>query len=323
MSDIANPLLGSSSGASMPEKVDAPVAAAPAAAAPTKPKKVLPYPGPFEMLHQEVKGMMANNFLIDGAKVSVSKPISNNFQVSHTLSMGGSNSYHFGANYFGNPSEGGESPSPVLISDVDGDGNLMAQVQYMFSNRIKGKAVYQAQGKQDMTSMELDYRGTDFSANVKAINPDIVNENGTWIANYWQSVTPSIALGAEVLYQYNQGIEDSGMSLAGRYKDEKCTGCVSLAPQGTFALSYAHRVNDKVTLGAEVEGNVATKESVLTAGYEYSLRQASVRGQVDSRGVISGVLENKLAPSLSFLLTGQIDHASGKSMFGMGFILGN
>ncbi|KNC87545.1 hypothetical protein SARC_00369 [Sphaeroforma arctica JP610] len=328
MSSISNPLVGGSTGATLEappapmHQTPPPEAVAPVVAAAVKAKGDLPYPGPFEILHQEVKGIMAQNYLIDGAKVSVSKPISENFQVSHSLNMGGQNNYHFGVNYFGTPAPGIDSPSPVLIGDIDGQGNLMAQIQYMFSERIKGKAVYQTQGANDMTSLELEYRGNDFSAAVKAINPDVVSENGTWIANYWQSVTQRIAVGAEALYQYHEGMEDGGMSLGIRWKDDKCTSCVSLAPQGTFAVSYGHRVSDKVTLGVELEGSMASKDSVVNVGYEYNLRQSAVRGQIDSHGVVSGVLENKLAPALSFLLTGQLDHASGKSMFGLGFVLG-
>lgn len=44
--------------------------------------------------------------------------------------------------------------------------------------------------------------------------------------------------------------------------------------------------------------------------------------QINSKGVVAGVLDNKLAPGLSFILTGQLDHMSGKSTFGMGFLIG-
>lgn len=118
----------------------------------------------------------------------------------------------------------------------------------------------------------------------------------------------------------------------------------------------------QIILGAEIEANVIAKESVTTIGYCFDMRQNTVRGQVcgagfrscclsllgrsgalaiiynlhlaefsflfflvaqiNSKGVVAGVLDNKLAPGLSFILTGQLDHMSGKSTFGMGFLIG-
>lgn len=44
--------------------------------------------------------------------------------------------------------------------------------------------------------------------------------------------------------------------------------------------------------------------------------------QINSLGVVHGVLENKLAPGLSFIISGELDHTSGKSQFGLGFVIG-
>ena len=55
------------------------------------------------------------------------------------------------------------------------------------------------------------------------------------------------------------------------------------------------------------------------AAYEY--RPATFRGQVDSTGKVAAYLEHRLNPIMSFLLSGEIDHAKNTSKFGVGFQL--
>lgn len=69
-------------------------------------------------------------------------------------------------------------------------------------------------------------------------------------------------------------------------------------------------------------GCLLNKEAECSVGYQFDLRQNAVRGQVNNRGVIVGILENKLAPGLSFTITGQMNHFTGMSVFGLGFTLG-
>lgn len=275
-------------------------------------------------MHHEVKGIMAKLYHCDGARVSVSKPVSNNFQVTHTIQMGGVNSYRFGTTYVGEPKFGTpETASPILVSDLDAEGNLMAQIHYNLTPALKAKLEFQAQGKNDMTTLEMDYRGKDYTVNTKMINPDIVNETGVWTGSYFQSITKRLALGAELAYQYHTGgIEEAAISMGGRYKTDVATFVGSIAPSGHCQFSYGHKVNEKITLGAEFEGNLGTRDALASVGYQFDLRQNVVRGQIDSKGVITGILENKLAPGLSFTISGQVNQVTGKSTFGLGFTLG-
>eukprot|EP00123_Amoebidium_parasiticum_P001400 comp12475_c0_seq1/m.7415 comp12475_c0_seq1/g.7415 ORF comp12475_c0_seq1/g.7415 comp12475_c0_seq1/m.7415 type:complete len:317 (-) comp12475_c0_seq1:384-1334(-) len=283
----------------------------------------LPYPGPFEMLHQDVKTMLANAYLIDGLKFATSKPLSNQFQVSHTITMGGTPAMHFGATYVGNFNPNSpDAASPVLVSDIDTEGNLMAQVHYNITRALRGKFVYQTAGKAEVKTFELGYKGKDFDANVKLINPDLMTESGSLVASYFQSITKNFALGGEMLYQFHGGMEEAGLSFAGRYRGEKGSFTLNASPMGTLMASYLHRINEKVSLGTEIEANIATKDSLVSVGYQFDLRSQCVRGQVDSKGVISAVVENKMGPALSLVLTGSLDHVTGKSFFGIGFMLG-
>lgn len=65
-----------------------------------------------------------------------------------------------------------------------------------------------------------DVKGKDYTASVTLGNTDILNGSGVAVLHYLQNVIPSLALGAEMAYQYGPqvpGGEIAVMSLAGRY----------------------------------------------------------------------------------------------------------
>jgi len=64
------------------------------------------------------------------------------------------------------------------------------------------------------------------------------------------------------------------------------------------------------------------RESNFTLGAKFDFRQATIRCQGDTSGRVSAVLEEKLAPGLSFLITGEIDHSKTQSRFGIGLVVG-
>eukprot|EP01137_Pigoraptor_chileana_P014693 Opistho-2@69655 len=173
----------------------------------------LAYPGPFEFLHKECKDVFTLPYLIDGAKLVVNKPVNNNFQVSHTIALGGAvapPSYHFGATYVGTKRSGPGEQYPIILGDVDTDDNLIAQAIHELAPGLKGKFQAQTQGPNWGVQWEADYKGGDFHASVKAINPNLIDNNGIVIANYLQSVTENVSVGGEFMLQYNGPMRESG-----------------------------------------------------------------------------------------------------------------
>lgn len=70
------------------------------------------------------------------------------------------------------------------------------------------------------TQLTADYKGQDFTTSVTLGNTDILNGSGVTVLHYLQNVLPSLALGAEMAYQYGPqvpGGEIAIMSVAGRY----------------------------------------------------------------------------------------------------------
>lgn len=49
-----------------------------------------------------------------------------------------------------------------------------------------------------------------------------------------------------MLYQFHGGMEEAGISFAGRFKGEKGNFTANASPMGNIMLSYLHKVNEKV-----------------------------------------------------------------------------
>jgi len=80
----------------------------------------------------------------EGARVVLNKGLSNHFQVNHTISMSQTASgYKFGATYVGTNIVGPGEAFPVLLGDIDPNGNLNANILCQFHPRVRTKAVVQ------------------------------------------------------------------------------------------------------------------------------------------------------------------------------------
>ena len=53
----------------------------------------------------------------------------------------------------------------------------------------------------------MDYKGDTWTGSLTLGNPDIVNGTGVGVLHYLKSVTPKVALGAELAYQVKKQLE--------------------------------------------------------------------------------------------------------------------
>ncbi|KAK3584110.1 hypothetical protein CHS0354_021174 [Potamilus streckersoni] len=239
------------------------------------------HPGTYEDLHKKCKDLFPQVF--DGAKLVISKGLSNHFQISHTMSLSTFQpaEYRFGATYVGRKQFSPQEAYPVLLGDIDASGNLNAHVIHAWTEKIRSKFVTQIQGgKCQASQFSTDYKGKDFSATIALANPDIVNESGLVVGQYLQRVTSNFDLGAEAFYQYGSqvpGGELSLFSIAARLKGQKwqLSGNISPAAGGLHACYY-HKINDQLQVGAELETSLRLQESVGTIGYQLEIPSAAV-----------------------------------------------
>lgn len=285
-------------------------------------------PGAMEDLHKKCKDVFP--VIFEGAKLMVNKGLSNHFQVSHTVNMSSvaPSGYRFGATYVGTKQFSPNEAFPVLLGDIDPSGNLNANIIHQFGPKVRTKFATQIQNsKFTAAQLTTDYKGDDFTYSLTLGNVDVISESGVLVSHYLQSVTKSIALGAELAYQYGPSVpggEIAVLSAAGRYTGDDYAVSGTLGGAGLH-LCYYQKASDQLQLGVELETNFRLQESVASIGYQVDLPKADLcfRGMVDSNWTVGAVLEKKLQPlPFSFALSGTMNHSKNQFRLGCGLIIG-
>lgn len=187
-------------------------------------------------------------------------------------------------------------------------------------------------GQQGATqvSLEQNYTGDDFTAELKSISPSILEGclTGMFIGSYLQSVTPRLALGLEGVWQRaGAGMgPEAALSYAARYKGDDWIGSLQLLTQGGLQGSYWRRLTDRVETGMDINlqfaglsgGNAMmggpSKEGVATLGAKYEFSRSIFRAQVDSKGKIGCLLEKMIAPPVRVTFAGEMDHVKVREL---------
>ncbi|KAJ2778315.1 translocase of outer mitochondrial membrane [Coemansia javaensis] len=284
----------------------------------------LPNPGQYEFLSKEVKSTMLTNFMFDGGRADLAKILSPNFQVMHTFQLGlpgQPSSYEFAGVY--------ANEDTLMHGKMDTEMNLQGRLNYALSKQlqVRSQAQLMTNDAQSMFQLEGEYAGSDYTANVKAINPSPADGTGIYLANYLQSVTPKLSVGAELLYQSPiPQIRETSISLAARYQPSEDRAWVAQT-QGTNMLtaSYWRKITEKCEAAAELQMlNVPSqgrREASCSVGVKYEFAAATFRAMADNFGKVSMLLEEKIAPGFSFLISGELDHLKGENKFGVGLNL--
>lgn len=274
----------------------------------------------FENLHINVKQAMANTHIFDGAKFSFTKPLCETFQVGHIFEFTKPSNYTFSATHV-DVEDGGQQPSAVYMANMDSNGGLLARISKYFGALQTTVMLQQVKDKM-YTQLEAEYRGETFNSSLKIGEPDLVNESGVVIGNYLQSITDNLLLGGELRYQYEKGMENSVMTVGGHYRRADYNIYATIVPiAAAFNLSYMKKIHPTTNLFIDYEGALMS-ETKLSAGYETNFQAANIRGQIDSEGHVSAIMERKMGPGISFKLCGRLNHLTGEQVFGFGFFIG-
>ncbi|KAI8826623.1 eukaryotic porin-domain-containing protein [Fimicolochytrium jonesii] len=356
-------------------------------------------PGNWESLHRELKMVQPTNFLIEGAKFDLTSVLSPNFTVFHSFAWGSAQyppTYHFGSVY--------AAGQTMLHGQIDDQGGLQARAHYNWatspapavateqfdpskpaeeqhpipdqartSSTSKVTAHLAAAGGQNMVQLEHDHIGTDYSLNVKAMNPNPIDRSPSWGPKkgtsatgvyqlaYLQSVTPSIALGTEFVYQrMTPDTEDSALTFAFKYApaptspvpppatlppgmpspfppvDPKAPSQVFTATYspatGLLHSSYWRRLSQRLEVCSELQllltpenrMGPGRREGLASVGFKLDTINSTIRGMIDTTGRLSAVLEERIVGGIAFQLSGEIDYAKGgggQGRVGLGFVM--
>jgi mitochondrial import receptor subunit TOM40 len=285
----------------------------------------LPNPGSTENLQKEVKATLATNFLFEGGRADLTKNLSANpaFQVTHSFALGSQanpSSYNFAAIF--------ANEDVFMQGSFDHDGNVNGRMnQGWTANSVtKLQGQFSTQVGHNMLQIEHDYQGIDYNLNAKALNIWPTDLTGVYIGSYLQSFTKNLALGVEGFYhrQAPDMTELSTSYLAKYTGDNKdWIATAQLQPSGILQSTYWQKLSEKVEVAAELQviATPTRRDAIATLGAKYDLRMSTFRAQVDSTGKVSALLEQRFAPSLAFLLSGEIDHFKNTAKVGAGVMI--
>lgn len=219
-----------------------------------------------------------------------------------------------------------------LQGNIDSDGQLIARANYRWSNAFVTKSNVQiASGPgQAMLSVDNDYAGKDFTMSLKSINPSFIEGGltGVFVGSYLQSLTPSLSVGLEAMWQrvaLNTGPE-TAISYCAKYKGSDWIASAQVQEQGALNTSYWRRLTDRVEAGVDLNlqftpglgqsgliGAGVRKEGTTTIGAKYDFRNSSFRAQIDSSGRLSCLLERRILPPVQLTFAGEMDHFKVRS----------
>ncbi|CAF1123101.1 unnamed protein product [Adineta steineri] len=287
-------------------------------------------PGTFDDVFKKVKDLMPPTF--EGAKLSVTKMLSSHFQVSHsmTLSSGANSGYKFGANYVGTQLYSQSEVFPVILGDVDPNGNCNAQLIHQWNDKIRTRLLAQVQGyKMAGYQFAMDYKTQNTTTTLTLANLDLITNSGIAVLQHLTRITKNFDMGAEFLYQANPMMPGGHIgitSLVAKYRGLDWFTGVKLSPAGVLNVEYFHqKSNSPLQLGVEFETSLAQKDTSATFLYQYDLIKANTtfRGMVDTNGLVTAVIEKRLAPlPFTFMLSSSLNHAKAAYRFGIGLIIG-
>ncbi|SCU83055.1 LAMI_0C01838g1_1 [Lachancea mirantina] len=297
-------------------------------------------PGSIENLNKEVsRDVFLSQYFFTGLRADLNKAFSLNpaFQTSHTLSLGSPNlpNYAFSALF--------ANDNLFIQGNIDNDLSLSGRLNYGWDkNNISKVTLQLAQGQPTMCQLEQDFQGSDFSLNLKALNPTISSQGiftGVAVGSILQSISPQFALGLEAIYSRGQAAApaDSAVSYVTRYVSSKQDWIFSgqMQANGALVASFWRKIAPNVEAGLEtnLQASVApitdpvigtpiglqpTIEGSTTLGCKYEYRQSVFRGSLDSNGKVACFLERKILPTLSILFCGEIDQFKQESKLGCG-----
>lgn len=220
-----------------------------------------------------------------------------------------------------------------LQGNLGSDGALAAVANYRWNSAWVTKTNTQIMpgSAQGLIQIDNDYTGADFTASLKAFNPSFLEGGvtGIFVGSYLQSVTPSLALGLEAMWQ-RQGLSvppETALSYCAKYKGDDWIASAQLQAQGAINASYWKKLSDKVEAGVDMNLQFAPspsglmgdirKEGTTTIGAKYEFRASTFRAQIDSAGKLSCLLEKRVAMPISLTFAGEIDQVKVCFLFAM------
>ncbi|KAG0682836.1 translocase of outer mitochondrial membrane [Pichia californica] len=292
-------------------------------------------PGIMENINKEIsKDVFLSLYQFTGLKADINKTFSMNpaFQIAHSFAIGSKlPSYSFTSII--------ANDKALVQGTIDNEFSLTGRLNYSWDKHIFSKVSLQlAHGQPSMCQLEHEYQANDFSVQLKALNPDITGPSyhGLLIGSLLQSITSKLSLGMETVYNAMDpnGPAQAAISLAGRYNAGDWIASAQLQAQGALVGSYWRKVAPNLEAGLETTIQASTQpvmsesmmmptiqttiEANTVLGAKYEFRQSIYRGQLESNGDVSFMLEHRILPTIGLIFNGSINQFKNTSKLGCG-----
>mmetsp|Transcript_79805 Transcript_79805/g.159357 ORF Transcript_79805/g.159357 Transcript_79805/m.159357 type:complete len:354 (-) Transcript_79805:223-1284(-) len=301
-------------------------------------------PGQFEQWDGDIR-RLTHLQAFKGAKVDVSKPITPNFVLRHSIQLGESPSnpqanehYSFMAQVF--------NDRGVMMGTLDQNGTVEAQVivpsAWFIHKKLASKLILYFSGPNEMFWHDIEYTGPSYNTQMRWGNNVMGWQGKMAQASYTQAVSPTVMLGAEA------GLMNGLLTptCAGTFKvdreNDTWIGTVKTHAQpcgvgedGQLeASAHYHRkvVKDRVNLAASLTTVPLAGQAQAAFGAEFQLHQSTVATScVPGQGKVATVVSAKInqGMNLSFsaeAIFGQQNQQTGEKAdsfrFGYGLSLG-
>ncbi len=299
----------------------------------TPPPESRPYddgPGAIENIHNKAHDIFPIPF--SGIKVLINKGLSPHFQVNHSLTLSSSESagYRFGATYAGHNKVSESEAYPVLMGEIQPNGQLQAQIVNQISSLCRVRYLAQIQ-KCTMAGQQMaaELRSKKWQAGLTVINPDLNRGSVMLATDTMRQITPNFYMGAMFFYHLSPqlpGGHDGVWSLGGKFVSDFWQFAATVRPfQLALHSSFHMKVNENLQLAAELESSYQQQTNTASIGYQYDIPKSNVafKAQLDSNWNVSAMLEKRLIPfPFTFTLSALGNHAASKYEVGVGLTVG-
>jgi len=289
---------------------------------PTRKPSLIKNPGKFSELEQDSQSVLTTMDMFNGGRLEYNRQ-SSNFVIGHSLSMGSTlepSNYNFMMQYF--------DKKFVALGRINTEGEFQGVINNPVNSWLTLRMNHQrgpAEQPDSVSIFEADVAGDDTTTCFKL---QLHNQMPALIMSYYQAITPALSLGCEG--QMNLMMMMSALSGGFRYTRNNCvlTGHLSKQPMGPYGghINFLRKVDSRpgsqIRYGTQFKVSPDPKTHAYktdwSVAWDYKLQLSSVKGNIDSNGRVHALLEQRMTPFMSLMLSGVADFWNNKYLFGVG-----
>ncbi|XP_034835963.1 mitochondrial import receptor subunit TOM40 homolog [Maniola hyperantus] len=268
-------------------------------------------PGLLRHIHNAARFRLPQCF--EGACVSVKQSAHNNWVLGHSMSFSSvtPGGYKVLLSYV---DKSKPISVPYFVMEAAPGGQMSCEIRVGPTQGTRATVVAQ------VADGELYSFESIFDAYINNFTASVIGVNREFIAlHYLQAITDQISLGAEVVAR-GAASELSSASAAARWSGEDHSVSATLGNRG-LDLCYARAVKPFLTMAAMLEVGFAIRRAVATMAYEWHTDAWTVRGSVDSDGLVGATLQRALGgknAQLACAISALLNHPNDKFRLGFG-----